>query len=117
MCEKTTTALKVLLAQPDRGGLSEAAAMVFEQVIEDTKKIEGRLSKLEATSEETKTEVIEMKTMLKSIMEHFKEESWFKRFWNKFGDKIVLVGLTLVAGVVTKYALPEILNVWKAFNP
>lgn len=116
MCEKTATALKVLLAQPDRGGLSEAAAMVFEQVIEDTKKIEGRLSKLEMNSEETKAELLEMKTMLKGLVDHFQAGSWLKRFWDSYGNKITLTALGLIAAIATKYAIPEIIELWKAFN-
>lgn len=107
MCDKTATALKVLLAQPDRGGLSEAAAMVFEQVIEDTKKIEGRLSNLE-------TDVGTIKADVSKLVERFSKPSWLSQFWNTYGNKIVLTALILLGGIATRYALPEILEIWKA---
>lgn len=107
MCDKTATALKVLLAQPNRGGLSEAAAMVFEQVIEDTKKIEGRLSNLE-------TDVGAIKQDVSLLVQRFSKPSWLSRFWEKHGDKLVLIMVLIVAAYLSHYALPELTAMWRA---
>lgn len=114
MCGQTKTALKVLLAQPDRGGLSEAAALVFESVIGDTAKMEERMTKLEekVMSIDSKVDAIDSK--LDSLLSQAQSQSWFEKFWNKYGDKIVIGALLIAAAVFCKQALPELVNMWKA---
>lgn len=114
MCDKTKTALNILLEQPDQGGLSKAAALVFQSVVGDTEKMEERMTKVEQRLGAVESKVDTINTKLDRVLQYYDNPSWFHQFWNSYGNKIVLVALTLIAGVVTRYALPEIIEVWKA---
>lgn len=121
MCDKTATALETLLAQPDRGGLTEASALVFKQVVKDTQKMEKRMTTLEQTVVETKDRVTaiegdvkDLHSKLDKVIAYMESPSWIKRFWDAYGNKIVLFALILGAAILTKYAVPELVDLWKA---
>lgn len=121
MCDKTETALETLLSQPDRGGLTEASALVFKQVVKDTQKMEKRMTILEQTVVETKDrvttiemEVKDLHSKLDKVIKYMESPSWIKRFWDAYGNKIVLFTLILGAAIITKYAVPELVDLWKA---
>lgn len=116
MCTETKTALKVLISQPGRGGLSEAAALVFGAVVEDTMKMETRMSNLEKDVGYLKTEVSSMSSKLDNLIERFNKPSWLSRFWEKHGEKIVLFLLVSLAAFALKIAMPELIDLWKALT-
>lgn len=123
MCEKTATALETLLAQPDRGGLTEASALVFKQVVKDTQKMEKRMTAVEQTVIETKDRVTAIEgdvknlhSKLDKVIAYMESPSWFKKFWDKYGNRIVISALIIGAAIITKHTVPELVDMWKALT-
>ena len=114
MCDKTSTALQILKAQPNHGGLSEAACMLFEQVIEDNKKTTKKVEEIHEEMAAVKSDVRSLKEDVTRILQIVEKPSWWTKFWDQYGSKIVLTILFLAASLFCKIAIPEMIDLWKA---
>lgn len=108
MCDKTETALAVLKEK-----MPEEIAIVFEQVVADNKKQGERMTKLEKTVSDLSVKVGAMDTKLDKIAQYIERGTWLSRFWEKYGDKLTLVGLFVLACSVLGLSLSEIVQLWK----
>lgn len=115
MCDKTETALAVLKQK-----MPEEISIVFEQVVADNKKQGERMTRLEKgfTDLSTKvasidTKVAAMDTKLDKITQYIERGSWLSRFWDKYGDKIVIVGMIVLACSVLGLSASEVIQLWK----
>lgn len=108
MCDKTETALAVLKEK-----MPEEIAIVFEQVVADTKKQGERMVKLEKGFTELSSKVSSMEVKIDKIAQYIERGTWLSRFWEKYGDKIVLLGMFVLACSVLGLSLSEIVQLWK----
>jgi len=108
MCDKTETALAVLKEK-----MPEEIAIVFEQVVADTKKQGDRMIKLERGFTELSSKVVSMEVKLDKVIQYIERGTWLQRFWEKFGDKITITAIIVLACSVLGLSLTELLSVWK----
>ena len=108
MCDKTETALAVLQQK-----LSEESRIMFEQVVADNKKQGERMTRLEKTVSDLSVQVSSMDTKLDRITQYIERGTWLSRFWEKYGDKITLIGLIVLACSILGLSASEILELWK----
>ena len=116
MCDKTSTALQVFKAQPNHGGLSEAACMLFEKVIEDNKKTTKKVEEIHEEVATLQTDVQMVKSDVARISSIVERPGWWSRFWEQYGSKIVLSFLFLTASVFCRFALPELVDLWEVLS-
>ena len=108
MCDKTETALAVLKEK-----MPEEISIVFEQVVADSKKQGERMTRLEKGFTDLSTKVSSMDVKLDKITQYIERGSWLSRFWEKYGDKIVIAGIIVIACSALGLSLSEVLSVWK----
>ena len=108
MCDKTETALAVLKEK-----MPEEIVIVFEQVVADTKKQGERMLKLERGFTELSSKVVSMEVKLDKVIQYIERGTWLQRFWEKFGDKITISAIIVLACSVLGLSLTELLSVWK----
>ena len=108
MCDKTETALAVLKEK-----MPEEISIVFEQVVADSKKHGERMTRLEKGFTDLSTKVASMDIKLDKIAQYIERGSWLSRFWEKYGDKIVIAGIIVIACSALGLSLSEVLSVWK----
>ena len=108
MCDKTETALAVLKQK-----MPEEIAIVFEQVIADNKKQGERMTRLEKGFSDLTSRVSSIEGKLDKVILYIERGTWLSRFWEKYGDKITIVGIIVVVCSVLGLSLSEILSVWK----
>lgn len=108
MCDKTETALAVLKEK-----MPEEISIVFEQVVADNKKQGERMTRLEQGFTDLSTKVAAMDVKLDKIALYIERGTWLSRFWEKYGDKIVIAGIIVVACSALGLSLSEVLSVWK----
>lgn len=108
MCDKTETALAVLKQK-----MPEEIAIVFEQVIADNKKQGERMTRLEKGFSDLTTRVSSMEAKLDKVVQYIERGTWLSRFWDKYGDKITLMGIIVLVCSILGLSLSEILAVWK----
>ena len=108
MCDKTETALEVLKQK-----IPEEIVIVFEQVVADTKRQGERISGLDKSVAVLSTKVDSMESKIDKIAQYIERGTWLQRFWEKYGDKLTLVGLFVLACSVLGLSLSEIVQLWK----
>lgn len=108
MCDKTETALAVLKEK-----MPEEIAIVFEQVVADNRKQGERMTRLEKGFTELSTKVVSMEGKLDKVIQYIERGTWLSRFWEKYGDKLTLLGLFVLACSILGLSLSEIVSLWK----
>lgn len=108
MCDKTETALAVLKEK-----MPEEIGIVFEQVVADNKKQGERMTRLEKGFTELSSKVSSMEVKIDKIAQYIERGTWLQRFWEKYGDKLTLVGLFVLACSILGLSLSEIVQLWK----
>jgi len=86
---------------------------MFEQVVADNKKQGERMTRLEKTVSDLSVQVSSMDTKLDRITQYIERGTWLSRFWEKYGDKITLIGLIVLACSILGLSASEILELWK----
>jgi len=98
MCEHTRTAIEVIQSQPRKTLTKAETLMLFQQVIGDNEKMGGRMTALENTVQDVrsevadvKSEVAEVKSTVKivlKILEEMKKEKDKKKktFWDRMKE-------------------------------
>lgn len=108
MCDKTETALTVLKQK-----MPEEIAIVFEQVVADSKKQGERMTRLEKGFTELNGRVASVEGKLDKVILYIERGTWLSRFWEKYGDKIVIVGIIVLACSILGLSASEIIQLWK----
>lgn len=108
MCDKTETALAVLKEK-----MPEEIGIVFEQVVADNKKQGERMTRLEKGFTELNGRVASVEGKLDKVIQYIERGTWLQRFWEKYGDKLTLVGLFVLACSILGLSLSEVIQLWK----
>lgn len=108
MCDKTETALTVLKQK-----MPEEIAIVFEQVVADSKKQGERMTRLEKGFTELNGRVASVEGKLDKVILYIERGTWLSRFWEKYGDKIVIVGIIVLACSILGLSASEVIQLWK----
>ena len=108
MCDKTETALAVLKQK-----MSEEMGIMFEQVVADNKKQGERMTRLEKGFTDLSAKVVSMEGKLDRVIQYIERGTWLQRFWEKYGDKLTLVSLFVLACSILGLSLSEIVQLWK----
>ena len=108
MCDKTETALTVLKEK-----MPGEIAIVFEQVVADNKKQGERMTRLEKGFTELNGRVASVEGKLDKVIQYIERGTWLSRFWEKYGDKIVLIGMIVLACSLLGLSASEVIELWK----
>lgn len=90
--------------------------MLFEQVIQDNKKTTQKVEEVHAEVSILKSDFQVVKSEVSRILSIVERPSWWSRFWEQYGSKIVLSIFFLTASLFCKFAIPELIDLWEALS-